>query len=87
MVWGWLVASVFILFVGMSMAELGSAAPTSGGVSTYLLCITRECSSSPNYSLFSFTSGRTPYPRPAAETFFLGSLVVRHYAHHSVFFH
>ena len=32
MVWGWLVASVFILLVGMSMAELASAAPTSGGV-------------------------------------------------------
>ncbi|EJD04784.1 amino acid transporter [Fomitiporia mediterranea MF3/22] len=32
MVWGWAVASVFILFVGMSMAELGSAAPTSGGL-------------------------------------------------------
>lgn len=32
MVWGWAVGSVFILFVGMSMAELGSAAPTSGGV-------------------------------------------------------
>ncbi|KAF9238376.1 amino acid permease-domain-containing protein [Melanogaster broomeanus] len=33
MVWGWAVASIFILCVGMSMAELGSAAPTSGGVS------------------------------------------------------
>ncbi|KAF5364229.1 hypothetical protein D9756_000907 [Leucocoprinus leucothites] len=32
MVWGWLVASVFILCVGMSMAELASAAPTSGGL-------------------------------------------------------
>ncbi|KAH7909980.1 amino acid/polyamine transporter I [Hygrophoropsis aurantiaca] len=32
MVWGWAVASVFILCVGMSMAELGSAAPTSGGL-------------------------------------------------------
>ncbi|PAV15638.1 amino acid transporter [Pyrrhoderma noxium] len=32
MVWGWAVASVFILFVGMSMGELGSAAPTSGGL-------------------------------------------------------
>lgn len=32
MVWGWLVASFFILLVGMSMAELASAAPTSGGV-------------------------------------------------------
>ncbi|KAK0478775.1 amino acid permease-domain-containing protein [Armillaria novae-zelandiae] len=32
MTWGWAVASVFILFVGMSMAELASAAPTSGGL-------------------------------------------------------
>ncbi|KAI0077673.1 APC amino acid permease [Panus rudis PR-1116 ss-1] len=32
MVWGWAVASIFILFVGMSMAELASAAPTSGGL-------------------------------------------------------
>ena len=29
----WAVASFFILFIGMSMAELASAAPTSGGVS------------------------------------------------------
>ncbi|KAG7087578.1 hypothetical protein E1B28_013532 [Marasmius oreades] len=32
MVWGWLVASLFILCVGISMAELASAAPTSGGL-------------------------------------------------------
>ncbi|KII84137.1 hypothetical protein PLICRDRAFT_179813 [Plicaturopsis crispa FD-325 SS-3] len=32
MVWGWAVASLFILFVGMSMGELASAAPTSGGL-------------------------------------------------------
>ncbi|KAF7294711.1 Gaba permease [Mycena indigotica] len=32
MVWGWAVASIFILFVGMAMAELASAAPTSGGL-------------------------------------------------------
>jgi amino acid transporter len=32
MVWGWAVASVMILFVGMAMAELASAAPMSGGV-------------------------------------------------------
>jgi amino acid transporter len=29
----WAVASFFILSIGMSMAELASAAPTSGGVS------------------------------------------------------
>ncbi|KAJ1307290.1 hypothetical protein OPQ81_001400 [Rhizoctonia solani] len=32
MVWGWLAASIFILFVGLAMAELASAAPTSGGL-------------------------------------------------------
>ncbi|KIY62151.1 amino acid transporter [Cylindrobasidium torrendii FP15055 ss-10] len=32
MVWGWAVASLFIFFVGLSMAELASAAPTSGGL-------------------------------------------------------
>ncbi|KIN94136.1 hypothetical protein M404DRAFT_1008585, partial [Pisolithus tinctorius Marx 270] len=32
MVWGWVVGSFFILSVGLSMAELGSAAPTSGGL-------------------------------------------------------
>lgn len=32
MVWGWVVGSLFILSVGLSMAELGSAAPTSGGL-------------------------------------------------------
>ncbi|KAJ6526559.1 amino acid/polyamine transporter I [Mycena vulgaris] len=32
MVWGWAVASIFITFVGLSMAELASAAPTSGGL-------------------------------------------------------
>ncbi|KAH9987652.1 amino acid/polyamine transporter I [Russula compacta] len=32
MVWGWAIASLFILIVGMSMAELASAAPTSGGL-------------------------------------------------------
>jgi amino acid transporter len=32
MVWGWAVMSVGILLVGLSMAELASAAPTSGGL-------------------------------------------------------
>ncbi|KAJ7145402.1 amino acid/polyamine transporter I [Mycena crocata] len=32
MVWGWATASFFIVFVAMAMAELGSAAPTSGGL-------------------------------------------------------
>ncbi|KAG0693916.1 amino acid/polyamine transporter I [Suillus ampliporus] len=32
MVWGWAVASPFILCIGLAMAELASAAPTSGGL-------------------------------------------------------
>jgi amino acid transporter len=35
MVWGWAVASIGVLLVGMSMAELASAAPTSGGVPSF----------------------------------------------------
>ncbi|KDQ08717.1 hypothetical protein BOTBODRAFT_118262 [Botryobasidium botryosum FD-172 SS1] len=32
MVWGWFVASLFILCIGMSMGELASSQPTSGGL-------------------------------------------------------
>ncbi|KAG2140236.1 amino acid/polyamine transporter I [Suillus bovinus] len=32
MVWGWLFACVFIMCIGLAMAELASAAPTSGGL-------------------------------------------------------
>ncbi|KZF24063.1 gaba permease [Xylona heveae TC161] len=32
MVWGWFVASAFIFVVGLAMADLGSAMPTSGGL-------------------------------------------------------
>lgn len=32
MTWGWLLPSICILTVGMSMAEMGSAMPTSGGL-------------------------------------------------------
>ncbi|KAJ3575763.1 hypothetical protein NP233_g882 [Leucocoprinus birnbaumii] len=32
MVWGWFTCCVFLIFVGMAMAELGSAAPTAGGL-------------------------------------------------------
>ncbi|TDL24692.1 APC amino acid permease [Rickenella mellea] len=32
MVWGWAISSFFIMFVGLAIAELGSAAPTSGGL-------------------------------------------------------
>lgn len=32
MTWGWLSASIFILTIGLSMSEMGSAMPTSGGL-------------------------------------------------------
>ncbi|CAK3861121.1 gaba permease [Lecanosticta acicola] len=32
MVWSWFLASMFIFFVGLAMADLGSAMPTSGGL-------------------------------------------------------
>ena len=35
LVWGWAVASIGVLLVGLSMAELASAAPTSGGVTSF----------------------------------------------------
>lgn len=38
----WAVASLFIVVVGMAMAELASAAPTSGGVSDVYLEVLRQ---------------------------------------------
>ncbi|KAF9648139.1 hypothetical protein BDM02DRAFT_3129310 [Thelephora ganbajun] len=35
MVWGWAIANIGVLLVGISMAELASAAPTSGGVTSF----------------------------------------------------
>ncbi|KAF5348720.1 hypothetical protein D9758_006798 [Tetrapyrgos nigripes] len=32
MVWGWLTGSIFIICIGLTIAELGSSAPTSGGL-------------------------------------------------------
>ncbi|KAF5341483.1 hypothetical protein D9758_013939 [Tetrapyrgos nigripes] len=32
MIWGWFTCCVFLVFVGMAMSELGSAAPTAGGL-------------------------------------------------------
>ncbi|KAI0701617.1 APC amino acid permease [Earliella scabrosa] len=32
MVWGWAVCSFFLMFVALALAELGSSAPTSGGL-------------------------------------------------------
>ncbi len=37
----WAIASFFILFIGLSLGELASAAPTSGGVSVGLDCCVR----------------------------------------------
>jgi len=35
LVWGWFLSSIFILCIGISMAFLGSAIPTSGGLYYY----------------------------------------------------
>jgi amino acid transporter len=35
MVWSWFLASMFIFIVGLAMADLGSAMPTSGGLYWY----------------------------------------------------
>jgi amino acid transporter len=32
MTWGWLIPSIFIMCIGISMSEMGSAMPTSGGL-------------------------------------------------------
>ncbi|KAH9475699.1 putative amino-acid permease C11D3.08c [Psilocybe cubensis] len=32
MIWGWAVCGIFLTFIALAMAELGSAAPTSGGL-------------------------------------------------------
>ncbi|KAI0777534.1 APC amino acid permease [Trametes elegans] len=32
LVWGWAICSVFLMFIALALAELGSAAPTSGGL-------------------------------------------------------
>ncbi|THV04571.1 amino acid transporter [Dendrothele bispora CBS 962.96] len=32
MIWGWFTCSIFLVFVAMAMAELGSSAPTAGGL-------------------------------------------------------
>jgi hypothetical protein len=41
MVWGWFLASMFIFFVGLAMADLGSAMPTSGGL-YWLVCLHQQ---------------------------------------------
>ncbi|KAL1751502.1 amino acid permease-domain-containing protein [Schizophyllum commune] len=32
MIWGWFTCSIFLIIVGLAMAELGSSAPTAGGL-------------------------------------------------------
>ncbi|EMD30988.1 hypothetical protein CERSUDRAFT_163578 [Gelatoporia subvermispora B] len=32
LVWGWAVCAIFVMFISLTLAELGSAAPTSGGL-------------------------------------------------------
>ncbi|KAJ7268728.1 amino acid/polyamine transporter I [Mycena haematopus] len=44
MVWGWFTCCCFIIFVGLALAELGSAAPTAGGLYYWTFKF-----SSPNY--------------------------------------
>jgi amino acid transporter len=39
----WLTASVFVMSIGLAMAELASAAPTSGGVRTFIHVIVATC--------------------------------------------
>lgn len=41
MVWGWFLASMFIFIVGVAMADLGSAMPTSGGLYWWWVLFTR----------------------------------------------
>ncbi|KAJ7219695.1 hypothetical protein B0H12DRAFT_1152574 [Mycena haematopus] len=56
MIWGWATASVFLMFIAMAMAELSSAAPTSG---TRPLLWTYKYSSprTRNYSVGSYITG------------------------------
>jgi len=70
----WLVASLFILTVGLSIAELGSAAPTSGGVRPPWCTIFCIHHSSP---LQSSISGPICMHRANGERFSVGSLDVR----------
>ncbi|EIW55875.1 APC amino acid permease [Trametes versicolor FP-101664 SS1] len=38
LVWGWALCSFFLMFVGLALAELGSSAPTSGGLYYWTWC-------------------------------------------------
>jgi hypothetical protein len=62
LVWGWFLASMFIFIVGLAMADLGSAMPTSGGcvidTPTVAGCIADSVG---------FTGGHTTSHRPGHE--------------------
>jgi len=64
----WLVASIFVLTIGMSMAELASAAPTSGGVRDDPFC---ENDNFSNINISS-TFGRTRFPLHVGEIYSAG---------------
>ena len=74
MVWGWFVASLGVLSIGISMAELASAAPTSGGVKSFSV-IHGIGFLKVLYSRSS-TSGHIPCPLLVADVYWRGWLVV-----------
>lgn len=63
MVWGWFLASMFIFFVGLAMADLGSAMPTSGGL-YWFVCIELRALN----TLADVSGGRTTSPRQQRAT-------------------
>ncbi|KAF8438637.1 amino acid/polyamine transporter I [Boletus edulis BED1] len=66
MVWGWAVASFFIFCIGLSMAELASAAPTAGGGVIQLYFWTHSLSSPRYRNLLSWVVGSSlPFPSDA----------------------
>jgi len=77
MVWGWAIASIGVLLVGISMAELASAAPTSGGVTSF--SVAHGGHFAERLIFRSSTSGHTPYLPHVAEIYWHGSWVVSYH--------
>ena len=76
----WAVASLFIVSIGMAMAELASAAPTSGGVSDAQNCFGKQKSNRiQTCHGTSFIFGRTLILRPNAAISSPGLLAVGHF--------
>ena len=77
----WAVASFFILSIGMSMAELASAAPTSGGVSVGHNYFGKQKSNRTQNSSrdHSFIFGHTPILPPNAAISSPGLLAVGYF--------